>query len=221
MAHTILVVDDIGDNLELIGTILSNEGYGVASAMTGRQALDTIEQCDIDLVLLDVVMPGVDGFEVCRRIKQLPDKKDIPIIFLSALTDRDDILKGLGHGAVDYVTKPCNSKELLARVKTHLQLKTAQDEIARKNKELQQKNERLQQLNAELQYTLEKVERLEGIIPICSFCKNIRDDKGYWSRVDEYITKHSRAKFSHSLCPDCVKKHYPIVDLHLECKEKP
>ena len=166
--------DDVPKNLQILGKILRNQRYKVAAATSGGQALDMIGKIRPDLVLLDIMMPGMDGFEVCKEIKSRPETADIPIIFLTARTETDDIVKGFSAGAVDYVTKPFNSAELLARVRNHLELK-----------------------------------RLSGLLPICGRCKRVRDDKGYWQQVEEYIAEHSDIDFSHSLCPGCVTDLYP------------
>jgi phosphoserine phosphatase RsbU/P len=191
----ILVVDDIAKNIQLLGSILEREKYAVSFAMHGVQALEIIAEQDFDLILLDVMMPGMDGFQVCEQIKQMPGKADIPIIFLTAKSERMEIVQGFSVGAADYITKPFNTAELLARVETHLKLKQARDALVEKNRELQQ--------------ALETIKTLEGIIPICSFCKKIRDDEGYWNLVEAYIAKHSNAEFSHGICPDCLAKYYP------------
>jgi DNA-binding response OmpR family regulator len=209
MKANILIIDDIGKNIQVLASILGQSDFAVSYALSGQQALDVVVEEDFDCILLDIMMPGMDGLEVCRRMKNLPGKENIPIIFLTARTDKADIINGFKAGAVDYLTKPFNAIELLARVNTHVQLKKIRDLLEKTNLELAAKNEHLEKLNAELQETLKKLETLEGIIPICSFCKKIRDDQGYWNQVDSYISKHSRALFSHGLCPECLKKHYP------------
>jgi len=125
------------------------------------------------LILLDIMMPDMDGYEVCKRLKEDFSAKHIPIIFVTAKTDPEAIIKGFDMGGVDYVTKPFNSAELLARIKTHIELRT-----------------------------------LRGLLPMCSKCKKIRDDKGFWERVDSYIEEHTQVTFSHGICPDC------LVDLY-------
>ena len=134
----ILIVDDVPKNIQVLGTILSKLECEIAVAMNGQQALDTVEKFIPDLILLDVMMPILDGHEVCRRLKKSDTTKNIPIIFLTAKTETEDIVTGFDLGAVDYVTKPFIGNELLARVKTHLSLKITQEklkeEIATKNK---------------------------------------------------------------------------------------
>jgi sigma-B regulation protein RsbU (phosphoserine phosphatase) len=214
MVHNILIVDDIAKNIQVLGSILLKDGYAISYATNGHQALEMVGTENYDLILLDIMMPELDGFEVCRRIKQMPGKQDIPIIYLTARTQKHDIVEGLNSGAVDYITKPFNSAELKARVLTQLQLKEARDRIAEQNFQLKEQNNHLEKLNQELKDALEKIKTLEGIIPICSICKNIRDDKGYWERIEAFMCKHSDAVFSHGICPECAKKHYPDFDLY-------
>ncbi|OFY61786.1 MAG: hypothetical protein A2V64_04655 [Bacteroidetes bacterium RBG_13_43_22] len=136
----ILIVDDNPKNLQILGNYLQNEEYKVEFALDGNSALDWIEQTEFDLILLDVMMPGMDGFEVCRIIKSDPVKQKIPVIFLTAKVDTESIIKGFDLGAVDYVIKPFNQKELIARVKTQIEIKRNRDEIAKNLKEIEDKN---------------------------------------------------------------------------------
>lgn len=190
----VLIVDDETTNLQALGIILQEEECQIAFATSGQQALSIIKEVYPDLILLDVVMPGLSGFEVCKILKDSPEGKDIPVIFLTGKKAQKDIIEGFRLGAIDYVTKPFNSIELLARVHTHLELKKARDEQKK--------------LIDELQAALAEVKLLKGFLPICCFCKKIRDDEGYWQQVEEYITKHSDAEFTHGICPECVKIHY-------------
>lgn len=119
----VLIVDDTEENIDIVVDVLGDE-YEVSVAMDGESALESVEIEIPDIILLDVMMPGMDGYEVCRRLKENPDTKDIPIIFLTAKSEVDDETKGLEIGAVDYITKPISVPILLARLKTHLQLKS-------------------------------------------------------------------------------------------------
>ncbi|MCP4219896.1 MAG: response regulator [bacterium] len=193
----ILMVDDVAMNLQILGNILRRRGYRVAPANNGIQALEVIEELQPDLVLLDIMMPELDGYEVCRRIKENPKVNEIPVIFITAKVATEDIVEGFKAGAIDYVTKPFNPSELLARVSTHLELKKSRD--------------REKKLVKGLKDALSKVKLLSGLLPMCSNCKKIRDDGGYWQQVEEYIGRHSEAHFSHSLCPDCVRSLYPEI----------
>jgi len=136
----ILIVDDMPLNLQILGNILDKSKYKTALAQNGEQALNFVKKKLPDLILLDVMMPGIDGFTVCKRLKQNPLTCEIPVIFITAKTEKDDIVKGLEYGAVDYVTKPFNSKELITRVNTHIELKTAKMKLKQKIAELKQVN---------------------------------------------------------------------------------
>lgn len=128
---TILVVDDKERNIEVIGTTLAAIGYEIIPATSGEQALARIEARPPDLILLDILMPGMDGFEVCRRLQADPVYAAIPLIFVSAAYEKNVIVEALEVGGVDYITKPFNKPELCARVKTHLELKRARDQLHR------------------------------------------------------------------------------------------
>lgn len=135
---TILIVDDTSKNIQVVALILNEEGYSLGFATDGQKALNAVEEKNYDLILLDVMMPIMDGFETCVRLKANPKTVNIPIIFLSAKTEEESISKGFELGGVDYVTKPFNKSELLARVKTHLELKDYKDNLELKVKELTQ-----------------------------------------------------------------------------------
>jgi len=118
--YKILIVDDIPENIELAANILSTKNYNITFARSGAAALQKVKSIDFDLILLDVMMPEMDGFQVCAQLKSDPATKDIPVIFLTAKTEADNIVKGFELGAVDYVTKPFNTDVLLARVNAHI-----------------------------------------------------------------------------------------------------
>lgn len=125
----ILIVDDNPKNIQVLGKTLHDMGYNVSIATSGKQALDSVKKEKPDLILLDVQMPEMDGFEVCKIIKESPDTKSIPIIFLTAVVETDRIINGFELGAVDYITKPFNSAELSARVSTHLEIKQSREKL--------------------------------------------------------------------------------------------
>ncbi len=137
---TVLIVDDIPENLQLLGNVLLSQGLDVGFAVNGMQALEAVEYNKPDLILLDIMMPGMDGFEVCKRLKANPKTSDIPIIFLTAKTQTEDIVSAFDLGAVDYVTKPFNPSELVVRVFTQLEIKKSRDLIQKQNDELQELN---------------------------------------------------------------------------------
>ncbi|MFK5970408.1 MAG: hybrid sensor histidine kinase/response regulator [Candidatus Marithrix sp.] len=134
---TLLIVDDIPANLMMLCTFLNNTGFNVNIAESGEDAIEQIKYTTPDLILLDIMMPGMDGFETCIRLKQDKTTKDIPIIFMTALSDTVDKIKGFEVGAVDYVTKPVQQEELLARINTHLTLRAQQKILEQQNSELE------------------------------------------------------------------------------------
>ncbi|MFC2112955.1 response regulator [Bacteroidota bacterium] len=136
---SVIIVDDNPDNLQVLGKILVNEDYHIEFATNGEAALEWVNNQEFDLILLDVIMPEMDGFEVCKRIRSDSNFIDMPIIFLTAQTDKESILKGFECGAQDYVTKPFDTPELLARVKTHLELKNSKTQLEALNQQLEEK----------------------------------------------------------------------------------
>ncbi|QFS50871.1 response regulator [Nostoc sphaeroides] len=166
--NLILIVDDTPTNLEVLSEALTDAGFEVAVATSGESAIEQIEYDPPDLILLDIMMPGIDGFETCYRLKQNPQTKDIPVIFMTALSDTVDKVKGLSLGAVDYITKPFQQAEVLARVQIHVNLRNLNLALAEKNLRLEQEiTERaiaeaaLQQLTQDLeQRVLERTQKL-------------------------------------------------------------
>jgi two-component system, sensor histidine kinase and response regulator len=157
----ILIVDDNPQNLQVLGKQLQDKKYEIEFAINGQAALEWINTKKFDLILLDINMPGMSGFEVCTKIRSTPELNNIPIIFLSADTDRESILKGFELGAQDYITKPFDSRELVVRVKTHLSLKDSLEKLENMNKILEEKvlertiqlretNNRLEETNLKL-----------------------------------------------------------------------
>ncbi|MBI5386322.1 MAG: response regulator [Verrucomicrobia bacterium] len=168
----VLLVDDVPDNLRVVGNILQEDQVEIAVAASGAEALDFVNEDPPDLILLDVMMPDMDGFEVCRRLKKNVVSATIPVIFLTARTETEDIVAGFEAGGVDYVAKPFRPAELRARVRTHLHL-----------------------------------HQLKRFLSICSYCNRIREATDRWERVDTYLLKRTGTRFSHGICPDCLRLH--------------
>lgn len=206
MEDLILIVDDELINIKIAEKILQNAGYDTISTTQGTEALELAVQKKPDLILLDIMMPDIDGFEVCENLASFPETRDIPIIFLTALHDKANIVKGFEVGARDHLSKPFHKEEFLARIKTHVQLKKLIEKQANLVKELKK--------------ALDEIKQLSGLIPICSHCKKIRDDKGYWLKVEQYIQKNSNCEFSHGICPDCMEKYYPKIAEKLRNKKE-
>jgi DNA-binding response OmpR family regulator len=192
----ILVVDDEPDILFATVRILKKEGYEVLGAETGSECLEKTAQEHPDLILLDVQLPDILGTDVCSKLKNNPDHLKKYILMMSGKkTSSHDQADGLDAGADGYVARPVSNRELLSRVKLMVRLIRAE----RKN----------DAYISELEQAIEKIKVLSGIIPICMHCKQIRDDKGYWNKLEAFISNHSEAVFSHSLCEVCLEKYYP------------
>jgi two-component system sensor histidine kinase/response regulator len=137
---TVLVVDDNPKNVQIIALLLHEQKYKIIIAVNGKSAIDLVERARPDLILMDVMMPGMDGFEACQIIKIKPENANIPVIFLTALSEKVNIVKGFEAGGVDYITKPFNKEELISRIKTHLELKFARDEMQKMTNHLVELN---------------------------------------------------------------------------------
>ncbi len=194
----IMIVDDQTENIHMLMAVLKDE-YAVTPSLNGKAAIEKQKGTRPDLILLDILMPDIDGYDVCKGLKNDVQTKDIPIIFLTAVSEAMDAAKAFEIGAVDYITKPFNPVTVKARIKTHITLSATLKE---------------------LKDALDKVKNLEGLIPICSSCKQIRDDKGFWHRVEKYIEEHSGVSFSHGLCPDCIDKMYGDKEWYQEKKQE-
>lgn len=208
----ILIVDDSRDEQTLLSTRLRTAGYGAlmvadsAEAVLGMLSQDSAGQGmeGIDLILMDIMLPGVDGLEACRRIKATEWLQDIPIIVITVKTDEQALLAAFAAGAMDYIRKPVNPAELVARVASALTLKKERDTRKAREQELLMRTQELEQ-------ALREVKVLHGLIPICAKCKRVRTDNGDWQYLEEYIQTHSEAEFSHGICQVCMKEVYPGV----------
>lgn len=194
----ILIVDDESINTRLLEMTLSDD-YKTVVANNGLDAIRLVQEQKPDLVLLDVMMPGLDGFKACQIIKSDPESATIPIIFVTALDKQSEESQGLSLGAVDYITKPINPDLVKLRVKNHIELKSQRD-LLRLQRDI------LERQKNDLEETLGRIKRLEGIISICMYCKKIQNEAELWEQVEKYITEHSDALFSHGICPDCFEE---------------
>jgi signal transduction histidine kinase len=157
--QTILVVDDNPTNLEVLSETLATAGFEVAVAIDGETALEQVSYQKPGLILLDIMMPGIDGFETCRRLKQDPETKDIPIIFTTALSDTESKIEGLALGAVDYIAKPFHREDVLARVKIHTKLANLNSALLQQNRMLQTEIKQRQEAEAALSKLNEELEK--------------------------------------------------------------
>jgi CheY-like chemotaxis protein len=210
---SILLVDDSTENLLLLQSILQTGGYkDLLTAESAEQAFKHLGMEDsggdgtgVDLILMDIQMPDINGIEACRRVKEVERLRDIPIIMVTAVAQREKLQLAFAAGAMDYINKPVNKIELRTRVGSALKLKQEMDSRKAREQELKKRTQELEQ-------ALKEVKVLRGFIPICASCKKIRNDQGYWQLVEAYIREHSEAEFSHGICPDCIKKFFPGVE---------
>jgi sigma-B regulation protein RsbU (phosphoserine phosphatase) len=208
----ILIVDDSRDEQDLLSTRLRAAGYeSLLVADSAEAALGILGQGnpgqragEVDLILMDILLPGVDGLEACRRITATEQLQDIPIIVITAKTEEKDLLAAFAAGAMDYIRKPVNPVELVARVSSALTLRA--ERTTRKVRE-----QELLLRTQELEQALRDVKVLRRLIPICANCKRVRTDAGDWQQLEEYIQGHSEVEFSHGICQVCMREVYPDV----------
>lgn len=186
----IYTIDDEKYNTFLIEQLLEEVGFD--NTMQFNKGADLFEQLENeelpDLIISDILMPKLSGYDLIKKVKSNPDWKHIPIIIITAVSvDVTDHLKmSFDAGAMDFIRKPINEIELVARVSSALILEHQRQKLEK---------------------ALQEVKTLQGMLPICSYCKKIRDDDDYWTEIENYISAHSDTKFSHSICPDCYEKH--------------
>lgn len=192
-ASRILVADDDPLSLRVLQKALERWGHEVAVARDGTEAWQILTRPEAPrMAILDWMMPGMDGPTICQRARAAPAIAASYLILLTARNDYGDIVSGLEAGANDYVVKPFNRAELRARVRVGLRVLELQSKLA----------ERVRDLEA----ALKQVKQLRGLLPICMYCKKIRNDGDYWQQVETYISDHSEAEFSHGICPGCYEK---------------
>ena len=187
----ILIAEDDAISNRLLEVTLTKWGHEVVSATNGARALEMLHMTDVSVAILDWMMPEMDGVEVCRKAREQPPHRPLYFILLTAKGRKADIVAGLQAGADDYIMKPFDRDELQARLNVGIRIIELQTQLAARVTELQD--------------ALARVNELQGLLPICCYCKKIRDDHNYWQQVESYISEHSAAKFSHSICPGCYE----------------
>jgi phosphoserine phosphatase RsbU/P len=188
-----LVADDDRVTATVLAASLSRWHFDVTTAQNGEEAWERI--CGPEppvLAILDWMMPGVDGLTLCSRIRQRPECAHMYVILLTSRDSSADIIVGLEAGADEYLVKPFDPNELRARVQTGVRILNLQ--------------QRLVQKIGALEEALANVKQLRGLLPMCSYCKRIRDDGDYWQQLETYIGDHSDAEFSHGICPTCFER---------------
>jgi DNA-binding response OmpR family regulator len=190
----VLIADDEATSRHLIQATLGGWGFEVLVAVDGCEALRVLQESrGPEIAILDWMMPGIDGLDVCRRMRATMPNAATYIILVTARGGLENVVRGLEAGADDYITKPFDPRELRARLHVGVRIVQLQTALT----------ERFQ----ELEDALKRLKQLQGLLPICSYCKKIRNDRNYWEQVDAYITSHSEAQFSHGVCPDCFEIH--------------
>jgi DNA-binding response OmpR family regulator len=174
----ILIVDDDATLRFVLQATLKSLGHLVVAAQDGAEGLRIFEQCHPPLVISDLLMPGIDGMELCRRIRKANHSQYTYIILLTAVEGKSGYLAGMEAGADDFITKPFDKEMLAARVVVAKRILSLQSQV----------------------------KQLAGLLPICCICKKVRDDKNYWHQVESFVARHSEATFTHSYCPDCLNK---------------
>jgi len=188
----ILIAEDDHVSRLVLQRSLESWGHEVFVTCEGQAAWDVLQGDDAPkLAILDWMMPGLDGVEICRRVRTLDRTEPTYLILLTAKGQAEDIASGLDSGANDYVRKPFNRLELRSRVRVGERMVALQHDLAERVRQLEQ--------------ALANVTQLQGLLPICSYCKKIRDDQNYWQRVETYIESHVDVQFSHGICPDCFE----------------
>jgi sigma-B regulation protein RsbU (phosphoserine phosphatase) len=198
----ILIADDDAVTRKLLDATLRRHGWDVITTKDGKDGLRAFQELKGKdapaLAILEWMMPGMEGIELCRRLRATPGFESVYVILLTSRSDTMDLAKGLAAGANDYMAKPFDPQELDARVR-----------VGQRMVMLQQ---RLNMRVAELEQALAHVKRLQGLLPICSYCKKVRNEANYWEQVDSYLSTHSDLDFTHGICPTCSDKMMKQLD---------
>lgn len=235
----ILIVDDEYVSRKKLEMAVQSLGYETLTASHGIEGWNIWGHERPRIVITDWLMPGIEGIELCRRIRESEKGEYTYIIMLTIKRGIQSVIDGINAGADDFISKPFQKEELAARIKAgerilgiegklitalsdlmvEVEERKRTEEVLAKQRdylmgtihELKKAKETKRELISKLRTALSAVNQLSGLLPICSHCKKIRDDKGYWKHLEEYIAHHSGAQFSHSVCPKCMNEYYPEV----------
>jgi len=198
----ILVAEDDAVTRKLLESTLGRLRFEVIAVADGNaawNALETLKGKDApELALLDWMMPGLEGIQILRRLRTTPGFELLYVILLTSRTDKEDVAYGLAAGANDYIAKPFDPSELEARIRVGERMVKLQRSLAARV--------------AELEVALAHVQRLQGLLPICSYCKKVRNETNYWEQVDSYLTSHSDVQLTHGICPTCMETMMKQLD---------
>ncbi len=199
----ILIAEDDLTSRLLLAAVLKKMGHEVTETADGIAAWEELQKPDAPrMAILDWMMPGMDGLEVVRRVRTLGADLPAYLIMLTTKSETADIARALDSGADDYLVKPFAPNELRARVSVGNRMVTLQCRLAGQIRALNE--------------AIDQIKTLRGIVPICSSCKKIRDDQGFWQQVETYLLDHSEAQFSHGVCPECMPRLYPELAQDME-----
>ena len=188
----VLIAEDDPISSRLLASTLTTFGFEVVCAVNGAEAWAILQSVDSpSLAILDWMMPELQGVEVCRRVRQIPTATPPYLILLTAKSEKSDVVIGLDSGADDYLIKPFDRSELRARIQVGTHVLELQKHLV----------DRVQELEA----ALSQVKQLQGLLPVCSYCKKVRSEENYWQRVENYLAEHADVVFTHGICPDCYR----------------
>ena len=198
----ILVAEDDPVARKVLAATLERLGWDVVTAKDGNAAWEVLESLKgkgaPELAVLDWMVPGLEGIEICRRLRATPGFEFVYVILLTSRGGKEDLADGLAAGANDYIAKPFDPIELEARVRVGERMVHLQSSLAARVKELEA--------------ALGEVRALQGLLPICSYCKKVRNEANYWEQVDSYLTSHSSLELTHGICPVCMEKVMKELD---------
>ena len=190
----VLIADDDVVLRHSLRVHLERWSYHVTECVDGHQAWGALQKEEAaGLAILDWNMPGLDGPSLCRQLREVPSLAAMYVILITGNQDQKDVVLGLESGADDYIKKPFDWNELRARLRIGSRIVSLQHALAARVSDLQQ--------------ALSDVKRLGGLLPICAYCKRIRDDGDYWKQIEQYLSEYSEAQFSHGICPQCLETH--------------
>lgn len=213
----VLLVDDQAHVAELVRLALARQkDIDFHYCANPHEALAAANELSPTVILLDLVMPQMGGIELLKRFRANPSTAETPIVVLSAEEEPRAKSEAFALGANDYIVKLPDAIELRARIRHHsrahlnrIQREEAFKALRKSQQQLVKKNTELAKVNQDLDKALTEVKQLHGLLPICSRCKKIRDDRGEWSEIEAYIEKRSHASFTHGICPECMERLFP------------
>ena len=193
----ILIAEDDLTSRRILEAILAKWNYEVIATSDGLEAWQALQTENAPpIAIIDWMMPGMDGVDFCRKIRQTQTLTPTYIILLTSKAQQEDVVAGLEAGANDYIRKPFEREELRARIQVGERVVELQAALADRVKMLEE--------------AIVKIKTLQGLLPICSYCKKIRNDQDYWQQIETYVAEHTQAEFTHGICPDCLEKHIKV-----------